>query len=201
MTLEERFLANYDRIAQEHVAHWRKTGGNPFQDSGHVAQFEDATVALIEKHAPAGKWLDVGCGMGDLLLRFPDRERFGCDISHDYLAIAEERGLFVDFAYAHDLPYEDEQFAIVTATDVLEHVLDLNAAVSELLRVLRPGGVLIVRVPDSEDLSEYLNCPYEFVHLRRFDEATLRLLFTRIFPCEVVETPRVLREIHAVVVK
>lgn len=195
------YQANYDRIAQEHIAHWRKTGGNPFQDTAHIRAFEDATVALIEQYAPEGEWLDVGCGMGDLLSRFPERNRYGCDISEDYLNLARGRDIRAWQGYAHDLPYVDDWFDLVTATDVLEHVLDLNAAVEEMLRVLKPDGVLIVRVPDSEDLSEYLDCAYEYVHLRRFDEATLRLLFGKVFGCEVLDCPKVLSEIHAVVRK
>jgi ubiquinone/menaquinone biosynthesis C-methylase UbiE len=195
------YQSNYDRIAQEHIAHWQKTGGNPFQDAAVVKTSEDATVALIEQYAPSGSMLDVGCGMGDLLARFPERKRAGCDISRDYLAIARERGLRVSHAYADNLPDFSASLDLVVCCDVLEHVLDLNAAVEEMLRVLKPDGVLIVRVPDSEDLSEYLNCPYEFVHLRRFDEPTLRLLFGKVFGCEVLDCPRVLSEIHAVVRK
>jgi SAM-dependent methyltransferase len=195
------YAENYDRIAQDHIAHWRKTGDNPFQDAAAVKTAEDATVALIEQYAPTGAMLDVGCAMGDLLTRFPDRS-VGCDISEDYLAIARERGLTVVNAYAHDLPFDPDTYDLVTACDVLEHVLDLNASVHEILRVLRPGGVMIVRVPDSEDLTPYLKkSPYEFVHLRCFDESTLRLQFTRIFRCEVLDCPRVGDEIHAVIRK
>ncbi len=54
---------------------------------------------------------------------------------------------------------------------------------------LRKGGILIIRVPFRENLSQYLEVmyPYKYVHLRKFDEYLLRLLFERIFDCEYVE--------------
>lgn len=196
------YQSNYDTIAREHIAHWRKTGGNPFQEQSRVDQFNAATVELALAHSSAkDRVLDVGCGMGDLLAALPERKLFGCDISRDYLHIAAQRGIFTTECYAEEMPFPARSFDLVLSTDVLEHVLDLNAAVSEMLRVLCGGGVLIVRVPDSEDLSEYLDCAYEFVHLRRFDEPTLRLLFGKVFDCEVLDCPRVLSEIHAVVRK
>ena len=54
------------------------------------------------------------------------------------------------------MPYEDGFFDAIVACDVLEHVIDLNECCRQILRVLKPGGVLIVRVPFKEDLSPYL---------------------------------------------
>jgi SAM-dependent methyltransferase len=87
------------------------------------------------------------------------------------------------------MPYSDEYFDVVTTTDVLEHVFDLNDAVKKILAVLKCDGVLIVRVPYKEDLSSYLDpaCPYEFIHLRSFDEFNLIALFEKIFNVKVLE--------------
>jgi hypothetical protein len=58
-----------------------------------------------------------------------------------------------------------------------------------MIDVLKPGGVLIVRVPVHEDLSRYVDpaFPYEYVHLRHFTEPSLRLLFERVLHCECLE--------------
>jgi len=74
-------------------------------------------------------------------------------------------------------------------TDVLEHVLDLNLCCQKILSVLTPGGILVVRVPYREDLSGYLapSYPYPLVHVRSFDEHSLRLLFERVFGCDILE--------------
>ena len=200
MSVATRYRKNYDQIARDHVAYWRETGGNPFQGTANMKANENLTVALIEKYAPAGWMLDAGCGMGDLLTRFPGRDHWGTDISEDYLAIARERGLNVARARIEKTPFVREFFDLVVATDVLEHVLDLNRAVRELLRVLRPGGILIVRTPNEEVLA-YDGQQYEFVHLRRFDHQTMHLLFGKIFGCEVLEVPVNGDIIHAVVRK
>lgn len=200
--MTDSYQANYDRIAQDHIAWWRIHGTNPFQPQDAVDASNAATVALIRRHLPPGSWvLDAGCGMADVLAACPEYERYGVDISSDYLEIAAERGIDVKQAPVEKIPFRALLFRAVLCLDVLEHVLDLNAACRELLRVLRPGGLLILRTPDSEDLTPYLTGPYEFVHLRRFDEPTFRLLFTRVFGCEIVEVGRTQSELLVVVRK
>ncbi len=105
------------------------------------------------------------------------------------MKIAQSKGIDVAYAKLEDMPYQDGVFDMVMATDVLEHVLDLHAATTQMLRVLKPGGHLIIRVPYREDLEVYLrtDLPYEFIHLRNFDEHSLRLHFQKIFRCEVLE--------------
>lgn len=181
---------NYDQIARDYVAHWRKTGRNPFQDPNEQAAHENATLALVERYvAPDSSLLDAGCGMGDLMRRLEESYYVkGCDIAEPLLEIARERGLDVSNSFIEDMPYPDECFDAVVATDILEHVLDLNAALRELLRVLKPGGFLIVRVPNEEDLSQYLDpVPYKFIHLRRFDQVSTRLFLTKVFDLKIVE--------------
>jgi ubiquinone/menaquinone biosynthesis C-methylase UbiE len=200
MTVAQRYRSNYDRIALDHVEHWRQYGRNPFQDEHFLRSNEKATVHLINAYAPGGKMLDAGCGMGDLLMCFPDRERHGVDISKPYLDVARERGLDVTRCTIEKMPFPARTFDLVTATDILEHVLDLNAAVRELLRVLKRGGILIARTPNEEELG-IDEVPYEFMHLRRFDEPTMHLLFARVFGCEVLHLEADGETLHAVVRK
>lgn len=200
MSVLERYQRNYDQIARDHISHWRETGNNPFQDPFVLRANEDATVAVVEQHLqPGDRILDAGCGMGDLLLRFPSHERVGVDISWDYLEIGWQRKLDVRQFEIEKMPWRSE-FDMVICTDVLEHVFDLNAVVRRLLRVLRKGGILIARTPNEEALSITTD-PYEFVHVRRFDQATMYLLFHKIFGCQVLETPINGDVLHAVVRK
>lgn len=204
MTIADAYRVNYDAIARDHISHWRETGQNPFQDAQVLKANEDATVALIERYSKSKqRMLDAGCGMGNLLLRCPDLIRSGLDISADYLEVAKERGLNVTQGSLEKMPYRSTSFDLVVCTDVLEHVLDLHRVVRELLRVLKAGGVLIVRVPDSEDLTGYTTySTYEFAHVRRFDRPSLYLLFRKIFGCEqIVELTSSGDTIHAVVRK
>jgi SAM-dependent methyltransferase len=131
----------------------------------------------------------VGCGTGRLLSMLSGYDKHGIDISEDYLKRASLTGAELCLSKIEDMPFCDEVFDTVVCTDVLEHVFDLNQAMTQLFRVLKPDGFLVLRVPYKEDLSCYLDAsfPYSLAHLRTFDEQHLRLLVERIFPGQVIE--------------
>lgn len=184
----DAYVDTYERISQDHLAHADATGGNPFMDEVLWRETEDATAGQVAPLVQVGtRLLDVGVGLGRLLERFPQCERYGIDISLPYLHRTANLGIRVGAARVEDIPYPDASFEVLLCTDVLEHVLDPNLACREMLRVLRPGGHLVIRVPYREDLSGYLrpDFPYQFAHLRNFDEHALRLLATRIMSCTV----------------
>jgi len=193
-TETDRYVENYQRIAADHVAAMKPGSANPFMEDELWKTLEDSTRALIGKHvAPQSRILDVGVGLGRLLGPAPQYKRFGIDISFDYLKRAREAGIEVAFSRIEDMPFHDCYFDAVVVCDVLEHVLDLDGCMRQVLRVLRPGGILILRVPYREDLSGYLDSavPYEFIHLRNFDEHGLTLLLGKIYRCEVLELAQV----------
>jgi SAM-dependent methyltransferase len=190
---QDDYTANYERIAGDHLASLRETGTNPFIPEDLWIQTEDSTELLITKYArPGNAILDVGVGTGRLLSRFPELRRFGLDISFGYLEKARSQGIEVCYARIEDMPYRDNVFDVVVCTDVLEHVLDLNLCCRKILRVLKPDGVLVARAPFKEDLSWYASadCQYRYVHLRTFDEPSLRLLFEKALNCQVIESSR-----------
>jgi ubiquinone/menaquinone biosynthesis C-methylase UbiE len=192
------YEANYELIARTHLDSYCAGRGNPWMPPELIEKYERSTASLIRSHTPkGGAILDAGCALAGLFSRLP-ADYFclvGLDLSADYLEIARER---VPAAAFHEgrieqMPFEDASFDTVVTADVLEHVLHLDDALRELLRVLKPGGKLIVRAPIEPSLAPYLepDFPYYYVHVRRFEEADLILLFTRCFDCEVVETKRV----------
>lgn len=188
-TAENEYTDNYKQISTDHLAAEARTGHNPFIPEDHWKEIEESTIQLVKKFsAPGDRILDVGVGLGRLLSHFPDRERYGVDISLPYLLRAKSCGINVCYALIDDMPYVEGAFDVVVCTDVLEHVLDLNQSIAKILRLLKPAGVLIVRVPYREDLAPYLGpeCPYKYVHLRNFDESSLKLLFERILNCKVI---------------
>jgi SAM-dependent methyltransferase len=98
--------------------------------------------------------LDYGCGWGGETLWLASRVRSACGVDIDPDAIAQARQALAksgitncSFVHSSDgrLPFADNQFDVVLSTDTFEHVMDLELAFSELLRVLRPGGVLLSR--------------------------------------------------------
>jgi 2-polyprenyl-3-methyl-5-hydroxy-6-metoxy-1,4-benzoquinol methylase len=102
--------------------------------------------------------LDVGCGPGtitvDLAARVAPGRVLGLDVSADPLTEAREAaaraGVAVTFevgdVYALDLP--DDSFDVVHAHQVLQHLTDPVAALREMARVCRPGGIIAVRDVD-----------------------------------------------------
>jgi len=186
----DAYLENYDRIANDHLAYMAVTGENPFIQERLWSEIEASTARLLRKYTKDGdRILDAGVGLGRLLSHLPSLERYGVDISREYLRHSLKAGISVSLARLEDLPYRAEFFDAIVCTDVLEHVLDLNLCVGKLLSTLKPGGMLFVRVPYRENLSPYTarDYPYNFAHLRSFDEHSLTLLFTKAFRTEVVE--------------
>lgn len=186
----DRYTENYAKIALDHLHAVKPGQDNPFIENQLWQEMETATQSMIEKYVPVGaKILDVGVGLGRVLAPLTQYDRHGIDISMDYLKQARAKGIAAIYSRIEDMPYKDETFDAVVTTDVLEHVFDLAACTRQLLRVLKPGGLLILRVPFKEDLDVYLreDLDYEFVHMRTFDAASLRLHFSKIFGMEYLE--------------
>jgi SAM-dependent methyltransferase len=94
--------------------------------------------------------LDAGCGSGfNLLALAPLGRAVGIDLAPEAIAFCRERGVRAVRASLLALPFSDAVFDAVTSLDVIYHawVADDRAAVAEMARVLRPGGVLLLRVP------------------------------------------------------
>ncbi len=178
----DEYVDNYDLISNEHLDYLVKFGENPFMSEEYWRSLEDGTLSQINKHIKKGdKILDIGVGLGRLLSDVSvECTKYGVDISLPYLLEAKSKGINVCLSKIEELPYQDDFFDIVISTDVLEHVFDLYACIKQIYRVVKPGGVIIVRVPYKEDLSSYVSYEkYKFVHVRSIDKALLDLYFTK----------------------
>ena len=114
------------------------------------------------------KILDVGCGTGALMKELePYGEVYGMDMSEQAIDFCLSRGLCnLKRGDGTRLPYDSNCFDVVLALDVLEHIKDDNEAVSELYRVLKPGGICIVFVPTFQILWGVTDVLSE--HFRRY---------------------------------
>ena len=95
--------------------------------------------------------LDVGCGTGAILKRLGNPEKnIGVDLAPEALVFCRQRGLHnVREGNICALPFADASFNAVICSSVLYHqwVSDIERAMGEMHRVLRPGGVLLINVP------------------------------------------------------
>ena len=123
---------------------------------GHILGAEARGAALASLLPREGRILEVGCGTGGLLAAAARQGMAieGTDIALRWLVVARRRlddlGISVPLvaASAERLPYPDASFDAVVADSVLEHLDDPFAAVREIARVLRPGGMMLAWSPN-----------------------------------------------------
>lgn len=141
--------------------------------------FERIILPLLDL-PHSGRVLDVGCGNGGISLLLsdlrPDLQILGMDFEpkplEDARAYASRNGLAnltFEQGDAHNLRYDDAVFDGVLCQTVLTHVRDAQAAVKEMTRVLKSGGVFFA--------AEYTNSAmanYDSVHFEKRDEAWYR---------------------------
>jgi 2-polyprenyl-3-methyl-5-hydroxy-6-metoxy-1,4-benzoquinol methylase len=119
---------------------------------------ENSAAYLLPSLRPGLDLLDVGCGPGtitvDLAARIAPGRVVGLDVSADPLpearAAAARAGVEVTFQVGdvYALEADDDSFDVVHAHQVLQHLTDPVAALREMARVCRPGGVVAVRDVD-----------------------------------------------------
>lgn len=100
---------------------------------------------------PAGcRVLDVGCGVGMYTAAFQrlTPHVFGIEVEGERAREARERARGVAQAAGEHLPFADGSFDLVFSHEVLEHVDDDRACAAEMVRVTRPGGRVVLFVPN-----------------------------------------------------
>ena len=107
-------------------------------------------VALMTSMRPAGRGLDVGCGTGVLAERLARAglQMTGIDPSEGMLEVAREHAPSVATVHGSgtDLPFPDGSFDLVVTVATMHHIAapdDVRATLSEMVRVLAPGGRLV----------------------------------------------------------
>ena len=111
-------------------------------------------VAFVRGLPAVADALDLGCGDGRLGAELRARRVVGADVSRVPLERARARlGEVVLVEPDEPLPFEDGSFDLVLCAEMLEHVRDVQLLVSEVRRVLRPGGTLAVTTPAHSRLS------------------------------------------------
>ncbi len=167
-------------------------------------------LAMLRKRrsppdSPPGRVLDIGCSFGDYLLYLQARGWTveGIEKDPDAARHAKDSGLAVYAGDAADvLPtLPAERFDIVTLWQVLEHMVDPLGCLQEVHRILRPGGMVMLEVPNFACLAARWFGPSWFPleiprHLFHFTPETLTKMLARtgysLLPIEWIPSPEAL---------
>jgi len=116
---------------------------------------------LDEMHIkPCRKYVDIGCGDGFNTLiigqKLQCQEVHGVDIDEDRILSASKRGIITIKADINRerLPLAENSADIVTALEVIEHLVNPDNMLQEIYRILKPGGYLVITTPN---LASYIN--------------------------------------------
>ena len=131
------------------------------------------------RHARPGRLLDIACGVGYGTRLLADEalevcEVVGVDLAEEVISYARDRysGSRVEFRSADAFSFQDpDGFDTIVSLETIEHVRDPELLVGNLVRLLRPGGILIASVPTtpSVDVNPH--------HKHDFNERSFRCLF------------------------
>jgi len=121
-------------------------------DELEPAAFALRSGFLLGEVRPGERALDIGCGTGEFsaVLAGAGASVVGVDVAEAALSRARARHVGVDFRLVPidgPLPFEDNSFDVVWASELIEHVADTARWLSEVRRVLAPGGRLLVTTP------------------------------------------------------
>jgi ubiquinone/menaquinone biosynthesis C-methylase UbiE len=170
-------------MATEPLRHEKYTHGHaPATVRQHAQRTADEAAAfLLPDLRPGLSVLDVGCGPGSITRGLAERvapgQVVGVDLSRETLEAASRdaaaRGLHnlrFQEGSVYELPFSDASFDVAYAHQVIQHLREREAALREMLRVLRPGGLLAIREVDWDTVAYWPRDPW----IDRFVEVHLK---------------------------
>ncbi len=142
-----------------------------------IPLFRNRRARSIERFVPRGRILDVGCGRGFLpaIMQEQGWDAHGVELSPTAAEHAtRELGLPIFVGDFLDSPYSAGSFDVVVFWHVLEHLEDPAAALRRAWEVSKPGGLVLVAVPNFESLQArfsrqhwfHLDVPRHYHHFR-----------------------------------
>lgn len=151
-------LPSLDELKRYYDESYREGLYKEFAAAGEMKRLTAETRwAAIRDHVPQGRWLDVGCADGTFLTELVRHgiEATGIDLSEVAVRKAVERGhrAYCETVEAHS---PATAYDVVTAFDVLEHVVDPGEFLSDVHRLLAPQGLLVLSTPNLRSLSRFI---------------------------------------------
>jgi ubiquinone/menaquinone biosynthesis C-methylase UbiE len=147
----------------------------------HLHRYSIAYPLVSEKVV-----LDIACGegYGAKLLSEVANQVVGVDISEETIKYAEKKysskNLEFKVGSADEIPFEDNFFDVVVSFETIEHLENHEGMISEIKRVLKDDGLLIISSPNKTEYSEAINYSNPF-HEKELDEKEFRDLTKKFF--------------------
>ena len=138
---------------------WRKELETGKEERGNL-QTNLEFIAQADVLKAKDKVLEIGCGIGTVVFKLSEQgyEVTGTDISGEAIAYGQKKygDIHLEVQAAETLPYDDESFGVVLSFDLFEHIAATDRHLSEVGRVLHPGGYYLFQTPN-----KYSNVIYE----------------------------------------
>lgn len=180
----EKKFSKYEKKGANY--HWAFISRSLKTHNAIVSGRYDAVIAAGALGGQAdGRALDVGCGDGVLTFKLARAgwEAYGVDLSDIALQAARaelaQRRAKAEFrrASCYDLPFPDDWFNLVVCSEVIEHVLEPDRLLTEMRRVVKKGGRIVVSTPrrltkipaDSEHVQEWFAEDFRELVAKHFD--------------------------------
>jgi SAM-dependent methyltransferase len=139
--LDSPLLVQWEYASEERL----RTRNEAYRRLVRGLHAEDVAFEAVAEVSPS-RVLEVGCGMGEFAERVArelSADVVAVDISGRMVELTAARGIDASVADVQALPFEDAEFDVAVANWVLYHARDVDLAIRELARVLRPGGRLV----------------------------------------------------------
>ena len=138
---------------------WRKELQAGKEERGNL-QTNLQFLAQTNVLKPGDKVLEIGCGIGSVVFELSKQgyDITGTDISGAAIAYGLKKygDIRLEVQAAETLPYDDASFNVVLSFDLFEHIARIDRHVSEVRRVLQPGGFYLFQTPN-----KYSNAIFE----------------------------------------
>lgn len=151
-------------------------------------------INLFQKQNSKKRVLDLGCGDGQISKKIKDLgfDVYGVDLVKGNLNLARKKGIKTKLGDLNKkIPFKNDSFDIVYAGEIIEHIYDTRNILSEIKRVLKKEGILIITTPNLVHLPDRINFirgqtpaqikplhKYLYLHIRHFTFNSLKEVLT-----------------------